>query len=170
MRFDSWALCKSRNLSNSARRRDQISVWICIIHFKSGLSIWKMKSIFHEWIHYSVSEVNAWTDLIVNRYENHCTTASPWSIATVNKHRQWYTARTDSSNVKRHSLKLALWSANPNFPVFVLKSLREMILRVSHGMVYEKTNKQSNKQTNKQTNKQANKQTNILVWDRARHK
>ena len=51
MRFDSWALCKSRNLSNSSCCLNQVSVWICIIHFKSELLKWRMKTIFHGWIH-----------------------------------------------------------------------------------------------------------------------
>ena len=44
-------LCNSRNLSNSSRRPDQVSVWIWIIHLKSRLLKRRIKSIFHEWVH-----------------------------------------------------------------------------------------------------------------------
>ena len=66
MRSDSWALSKSRNLSNSSCLLDQIFIWICIIHFKSELLKWRLKSIFHEWIISLLNEVKAWTGLTAN--------------------------------------------------------------------------------------------------------
>ena len=64
----------SRNLSNSSRRRDQVSFWICIIHFKREILKRGMKSIFHEWIHWSVNEVNACTGLTLNTYQQNIKT------------------------------------------------------------------------------------------------
>ena len=61
-------LCKLRNL---LRCPVQISTEYRIIHFKSGLFIRRMKSIFNERIHWFVDEVNAWTGLTVIYYVSH---------------------------------------------------------------------------------------------------